>query len=92
MSGSTLYDTVLLLSIVAAIVAGGWLLWTAKARTEQSSMSPQYASSSDIRPRKNSDCKIDLASGYLSGCVVEHHWECNTCEFSWTSRFHPLLI
>jgi hypothetical protein len=27
MSGSTLYDTVLLLSIVAAIVAGVWLLW-----------------------------------------------------------------
>jgi hypothetical protein len=27
MSGSTLYDTVLLLSIVAAIVAGAWLLW-----------------------------------------------------------------
>jgi hypothetical protein len=26
-SGSTLYDTVLLLSIVAAIVAGVWLLW-----------------------------------------------------------------
>jgi hypothetical protein len=27
MSGSTLYDIVLLLSIVAAIVAGAWLLW-----------------------------------------------------------------
>jgi hypothetical protein len=27
MSGSTLYDTVLLLSIVAAIVVGAWLLW-----------------------------------------------------------------
>ena len=27
MSGSTLYDTVLLLSVVAAIVAGVWLLW-----------------------------------------------------------------
>jgi hypothetical protein len=27
MSGSILYDTVLLLSIVAAIVAGVWLLW-----------------------------------------------------------------
>jgi hypothetical protein len=27
MSGSTLYDTVLLVSIVAAIVAGVWLLW-----------------------------------------------------------------
>jgi hypothetical protein len=27
MSGSTLYYTVLLLSIVAAIVAGAWLLW-----------------------------------------------------------------
>jgi hypothetical protein len=26
-SGSTLYDTVLLLSIVAAIVVGAWLLW-----------------------------------------------------------------
>jgi hypothetical protein len=27
MSGSTLYDTVLLLGIVAAIVVGAWLLW-----------------------------------------------------------------
>jgi hypothetical protein len=27
MSGSTLYDTVLLLSIVATIVVGAWLLW-----------------------------------------------------------------
>jgi hypothetical protein len=27
MSGSTLYHTVLLVSIVAAIVAGVWLLW-----------------------------------------------------------------
>jgi hypothetical protein len=27
LSGSTLYDTALLLSIVAAIVAGAWLLW-----------------------------------------------------------------
>jgi len=27
MSGSTLQDTVLLLSIVAAIVVGAWLLW-----------------------------------------------------------------
>jgi hypothetical protein len=27
MSGSTLYDTVLLLSIVGAIVVGAWLLW-----------------------------------------------------------------
>jgi hypothetical protein len=27
MSGSTLYDTVLLLGLVAAIVAGVWLLW-----------------------------------------------------------------
>jgi hypothetical protein len=27
MSGSTLYDTLLLLSIVAAIVVGVWLLW-----------------------------------------------------------------
>ena len=27
MSGSTIYDTVLLLSLVAAIVVGVWLLW-----------------------------------------------------------------
>jgi hypothetical protein len=27
MSGSTLFDTVLLLRIVAALVAGVWLLW-----------------------------------------------------------------
>ena len=27
MSGSTLHDTVLLLSIVVAIVVGAWLLW-----------------------------------------------------------------
>jgi hypothetical protein len=27
MSGSTLYDTVLLLSIAGAIVVGAWLLW-----------------------------------------------------------------
>jgi hypothetical protein len=27
MSGSALYDTAVLLSIVAAIVAGVWLLW-----------------------------------------------------------------
>jgi hypothetical protein len=27
MSGSTLYDTVLLHSIVVAIVVGAWLLW-----------------------------------------------------------------
>ena len=27
MSGSTLYDTVLLLCIVGAIVVGAWLLW-----------------------------------------------------------------
>jgi hypothetical protein len=32
-----------------------------------------------------------FVSRYLPGSVVEHHWECKTCEFSWTSRFHPLL-
>jgi hypothetical protein len=31
-------------------------------------------------------------SRYLHGCVVEHHWLCKTCEASWTSRFHPLLV
>ena len=33
-----------------------------------------------------------LVSRYLHGCVVEHHWLCKTCEFSWTSRLHPLLV
>src|SRR5947209_3638926 len=31
-----------------------------------------------------------FVSRYLHGCVVEHHWLCKTCEFSWTSR--PLLV
>src|SRR5260370_36933116 len=31
-----------------------------------------------------------FVSRYLPGSVVEHHWECKTCEFSWTTRFHPL--
>src|SRR5436190_18226541 len=30
--------------------------------------------------------------GTFPDCVVEHHWLCKTCEFSWTSRFHPLLV
>src|SRR4029453_4682433 len=29
-----------------------------------------------------------FVSRYLPGCVVEHHWLCNTCGFSWTTRFH----
>jgi hypothetical protein len=33
-----------------------------------------------------------LVSRYFPECVVEHHWLCKTCEFSWTSRFHPLLV
>jgi len=33
-----------------------------------------------------------FVSRYLPGCVVEHHWECKTCEFRWTNRFHPLLV
>jgi hypothetical protein len=33
-----------------------------------------------------------FVSRYLHGCVVEQHWLCKTCEFSWTSRFHPSLV
>jgi hypothetical protein len=33
-----------------------------------------------------------LVSRYLAGCVVEHHWLNKSCEFSWTSRFDPLLV
>ena len=33
-----------------------------------------------------------LVSRYFPGCVVEHHWLCKTCEFTWTSRFDPLLV
>ena len=33
-----------------------------------------------------------LASKYLPGRVIEHHWLCQFCDFSWTSRFHPLLV
>jgi hypothetical protein len=33
-----------------------------------------------------------FVSRYLHGCVVEHHWQCRTCEFSWTSRFQPLFV
>jgi hypothetical protein len=33
-----------------------------------------------------------FVSRFLAGTVVEHHWLCKTCEFSWTGRFHPLLV
>lgn len=42
------------------------------------------------------DCCLPVAkpfvSRYLHGCVVEHHWRCQTCEVSWTSRFDSLLV
>jgi hypothetical protein len=33
-----------------------------------------------------------FVSRYLPACVIEHHWLCKTCDFSWTSRFDPLLV
>ena len=33
-----------------------------------------------------------FVSAYLRACVVEHHRRCASCEFSWTSRFDPLLV
>src|SRR5260370_16915634 len=33
-----------------------------------------------------------FVSRYLPGSVVEHLWECKTCEFICTTPFHPLLV
>jgi hypothetical protein len=33
-----------------------------------------------------------FVSRYLHGLVVEHRWLCKTCEVSWTTRFHRLLV
>lgn len=41
-------------------------------------------------------CRLPAAkpfvTRYLHGCVVEHHWQCKTCEVGWSTRFHPLLV
>jgi transposase-like protein len=42
------------------------------------------------------NCRLPVSapfvSEYRSGCVVEHHWLCRSCDFHWTTRFDPLLV
>jgi hypothetical protein len=42
------------------------------------------------------NCRLPVAtpfvSEYLSGRVVEHHWQWQSCDFGWTTRFDPLLV
>jgi hypothetical protein len=62
MSGSTLDDTVLLLTIVAAIVVGLWLLWRPihgyEARGRHGSVAP-----GDKDP--TADVRVDLGRPYV---------------------------
>ena len=42
------------------------------------------------------NCRLPVSapfvSEYRSGCVVEHHWLCQSCDFHWTTRFDPSLV
>jgi len=67
-----------------------------KSRVLASRQSEHDAASANVGNECCPNCCLPAAkpfvSRYLHGCVVEQHWLCKTCEFSWTSRFQPLLV
>ena len=70
--------------------------WRRKSRVTASTRSKDDAAAARRGNECCPNCCLPAAkpfvSRYLHGCVVEHHWLCETCEVGWTSRFHPLLV
>jgi hypothetical protein len=67
-----------------------------KSRVTASTRRADYAASANRGDECCPNCGLPAAkpfvSRYLHGRVIEHHWLCKTCDVSWTSRFHPLLV
>jgi hypothetical protein len=67
-----------------------------KRRVKAAARSRRHDPSTKRANESCPNCRLPVAtpfvSQYRSGCVVEHHWLCGSCDFHWTTRFDPLLI